>query len=76
MEEYLLPYEEKCDYLLELKENFRGEWKIFYLNHDYKSSETVGKYLNHSKKHPNLTLRVYADEDKVEVIFFTSRKYM
>ena len=73
-EEYLLPYEEKCDYLLELEENFKGEWKKFYLNHDEKSCETVGKYLNHSKKHPNLTMRVYADKDKVEVIFFTLRK--
>ena len=71
---HLLPYEYMCDYLLEIKENFRGKYKIFYLNHDDKSVETYGKYLNHSEKHPNLVMKIYADGDKLEVIFVTLRK--
>lgn len=73
-EKYLLPFEEKCEYLLEMKENFRGKYKFFYLNHDDHSKETFGKYLNHSKKHPNVAIRIYADDKKLDVIFVTSRK--
>ena len=73
---YLLPYASKCDYLLEIRENFKGKYLNFYLNHDNESSFTFGKYLNHSKKHPNVAMRIYADGEKLEVIFVTLRKIM
>ena len=74
VKKHLLPYENMCDYLLEIKENFRGKYRLFYLNHDEKSSETFGKYLNHSKKHPNVAMKIYADGKKLEVIFVTLRE--
>ena len=53
---FLLPYEEKCNYLLELHERYKWKWVKFYLNYDA-STETFGKYINHSKVHPNLTFK-------------------
>ena len=73
-EKHLLPFEKKCDYLLEIRENYRGEYKKFYLNHDSDSSETFGKYLNHSQIHPNVAQRIYSDGEKLEIIFVTTRQ--
>ena len=73
-EKNLLPFEKKCNFLLEMNENYKGKNIKFYLNHDENSPETFGKYLNHSKKHPNVKMRVYVDGDKLEVIFFTTKK--
>ena len=70
----VLPFEEKCNYILEIREKFQGDWKYFYLNHDEDSCETAGKYLYHSKIHLNLVHLIYADGDKLEVIFITTRK--
>ena len=70
----MLPFEEKCEFLVEMNENYKGQKKLFYINHDEKSSETFGKYLNHSKNHPNVAMRIYVDGDRLEIIFFTTKK--
>ena len=67
VKKYLLPFEEKCDYLLELDDNC-------YLNHD-SSTSTFGKYINHSKLHPNLNAKIYSTKDsKLDVIFRAKKK--
>ena len=55
---FLLPYEEKCNYILELSERYKQKWVKFYLNH-----ETFGKYINHSKVYPNLTFKIFITKD-------------
>ena len=74
-DKYLLPFDEKCDFLLEMKENSNGILKSFYLNHDQTTKFTFGKYLNHSVLHPNLECRTFAvDDDALDVLFITTKK--
>ena len=71
---FLLPSEEKCNYLLELHERYKWKWVQFYLNHDA-STETFGKYINHSKVHSNLTFKIFITKDStLDVIFFAKKK--
>lgn len=71
---YLLPFEEKCNYLLEFNEQIDGCRTKFYLNHDA-STQSFGKYINHSKLHPNLDIKIYSTKDKkLDVIFRTTKK--
>ena len=74
VEEHLFPYEEKCNYLLEIKITE----SIFYLNHTYTEMQhtSYGKYLNHSSKHLNLYLKMFEIDDKLDVIFFAKHKIM
>ena len=70
----LIEDDEKNSYLLELRENYYDVWATLYLNHD-KSTHTFGKYINHSKLHPNLTYKIYiTKDDKPDVIFFANAK--
>ena len=72
--EKLIPFEEKCDYLLEFCVTEKGQRIHFYLNHD-ESTETFGKFINHSKLHPNLTTRIYATKDnQLDVLFIAKKK--
>ena len=74
VKKYLLPFEEKCNYLLEFNEQIDGRFTKLYLNHD-SSTETFGKYINHSKLHPNLDIKIYATKDqKLDVIFRAKKK--
>lgn len=57
-----------------MREKHRGNWVKLYLNHD-DSTHSMGKYINHSKLHPNLTYKIYATKDlKLDVIFFAKSK--
>lgn len=73
-ESKLLPFEKKCNYLVEMNEKHRGIYKKFFLNHNIESEKrvgwTYGKFLNHSKVHPNLEFRVVVTgKDKLDVLF-------
>lgn len=70
----LLPYEDKCNYLVEMREKKFNKWVTLYLNHD-DSTYSMGKYINHSKLHPNLTYKIYVTKDrKLDLIFFAKSK--
>ena len=72
VKENLFPDKEKCDYLIEIKTGYKS---CFYLNHDRTTeSKVYGKYLNHSAKHPNLFMRVYALNDKLEILFYAKHR--
>lgn len=72
--QHLLPFEEKCNYLIEIQENVNGKLVKFFLNHD-ESTESIGKYLNHSKLHANLRIRIFATKDnKLDVLFLAKKK--
>lgn len=73
-ESMLLPFEDKCDYLVELVENYKGTTKRFFLNHT-EESETYGKLLNHSKLHPNLNVKVVVTrENRLDILFLAKHK--
>lgn len=76
-EKYLLPYEEKCNYLVEMRENVEGKWQLVYINHDNKCKETFGKFLNHSRIHPNVKCRIFAVSNGptqyLDILFITLR---
>ena len=72
--EKLIPFEDKCDYLLEFSVTENGKRINFYLNHD-ESTQTFGKFINHSKLHPNLTTRTYVTKDnQLDVLFIAKKK--
>lgn len=74
-EQNLLPFEDKCNYLIEMKENINGRWNKVFLNHDENTTETFGKFLNHSKIHPNVKCQIYVGEEGkfLDILFITTR---
>ena len=70
----LLNEPSKCDYLLEMNENINGQTVKFYKNHDVMTDNIIGKYINHSKIHPNLKCRLFVtSKGVINVLFITIR---
>ena len=61
-EKYLLPFQDKCDYVIEICETTNDEIKHIYLNCHPTGSKTYGQLLNHSSLHPNTITKIYATE--------------
>ena len=59
-EKNLLPYVEKYNYLVELREETCHEPYSFYINYDPSKEKTHGQLLNHSKQHANAIPWTYA----------------
>ena len=59
-EKYLLPFEDKCDYVIEICETTNDGIKHIYLNCYLTGSKTYGQLLNHSSLHPNAITKIYA----------------
>lgn len=73
VEKHLYPDKELCNYLVELRVKNMNSLVTVYLNHD-DSTHSFGKYINHSKIHPNLGYKIYATSDaKVDIIFFAKK---
>ena len=73
-EKYLLPFHEKCNFLIELHEKTVDGMQRFFLNPDSKGELTFGQLLNHSSLHPNATPKVFAvEENRLDIIFFAKR---
>ena len=69
-EKYLLPFEDKCDYVLKICETTDDGIKHIYLNCHPTGSKTYGQLLNHSSLHPNAITKIYAPgKNKLDVIF-------
>ena len=69
-EKYLLPDDEKYNYLVELLERTSCGMELFYINCDSKRDETYGQLINHSSLHPHAIPRTYATaKGKLEIIF-------
>ena len=70
----LLNEPSKCDYLLEMTENITRQTVKFYKNHDVTTDNIIGKYINHSKIHPNLKCRLFVTfKGVINVLFITIR---
>ena len=70
-EKYLLPFEDKCDYVYETTDD---GIKQFYLNCHPTGSKTFGQLLNHSSLHPNAITKIYTiGKNKLDVIFVAKR---
>ena len=73
-EKYLLLFEDKCDYVLKLREMTDNGIKHIYLNCNPTGSKTYGQLLNHSSLHPNAVMKIYATgKNKLDVIFVEKR---
>ena len=73
-EKYLLPDDEKCNYLVEVVETTSYGMELFYINCDSKRDKTYGQLLNHSSLHLNVTPRTYATaKGKLDIIFCSQR---
>ena len=69
-EKYLLPDDEKCNYLVELLERISCGIELFYINCDSKRDKTYEQLNYHSSLHPNAIPRTYVTEkSKLEIIF-------
>ena len=63
-EKYLLPFEDKCDYVVELRETTNDGLKNIYLNCHPTECKTFGQLLNHSSLHPNAVTKIYTTGKK------------
>ena len=73
-EKYLLPDDEKCNYLVELLERTSCGMELFYMNCDSKRDKTYRQLINHSSLHPNAIPRTYVTKKgKLEIIFCSQR---
>ena len=72
----LYPYPEKCAYLLEFDEVKFGKQFLMYANHDNTSKETVGKYVNHSKRHANLIAKMLILPNGIPDVFFVTKCFV
>lgn len=73
-EKYLLPDDEKCNYLVELVETTNSGVELFYINCDSKRDKTCGQLINHSCLHPNAIPKTYATgKGKLDIIFWSKR---
>ena len=69
-EKYLLPDDEKCNYLVELLERTSRGMELFYINCDCKRNKTYGQLINYSSLQPNAIPRTYATaKGKLKIIF-------
>lgn len=70
---HLLPFDDKCDYLVELKERSTERYEKFYIDVT-EGNKTFGQLLNHSSRHPNVFPKVYViGPQKLDIIFTTLR---
>ena len=69
-EKYLLPFEDKCDYVIKICETTNDGIKHIYLNCHLTGSKAYGQLLNHSSLHPNAITKIYATgKNRLDVIF-------
>ena len=73
-EKYLLPFEDKCNFVVKLCETTEDGMKLFYLNCHPTESKTFGQLLNHSSLHPNVVTKICTTgKNKLAVIFVARR---
>ena len=59
----MLPYEEQCNYLVELREKTcDGASVKVFVNFDPGKEKTFGQLLNHSSVHANVEPKIYLSE--------------
>ena len=69
-EKYLLPFEDKCDYVIEICETTNDGIKHIYQNCHPTGSKTYGQLLNHSSLHSNAITKIYTTgKNRLDVIF-------
>ena len=75
-EKHMLPYEEQCNYLVELREKTcDGASVKVFVNFDPGKEKTFGQLLNHSSVHANVEPKIYLSEsNKLDILFRAKRK--
>ena len=74
-EKKILPFEEKCNYLVKMKQNIYEKWQKVFLSHEENTKDTFDKFLNHSHIHPNVRCQIFAVEEQkvIDILFITIR---
>ena len=70
----LLPYDEKCNYLVELQEETCHELDTFYINYNSSKQKTCGQLINHPSQHPNATMWTYTVSINVLDLMFSANR--
>lgn len=74
-EKKLLPYEDECNYLVELREKTHDGFLKIFINFEPDKDKTFGQLLNHSSLHPNVEPKIYLSEwNKLDILFTAKRK--
>ena len=75
-EKHMLPYDDECDYLVELREKTcDGAFVKVFVNFDPGKDKTFGQLLNHSSVHPNVEPKIYLFKwNKLDILFRAKRK--
>ena len=74
-EKKLLPYNDECNYLVELREKTHDGFLKIFINFEPDKDKTFGQLLNHSSLHPNVEPKIYLSEwNKLDILFRAKRK--
>ena len=74
-EKKLLPYDDECNYLVELREKINDGFLKIFINFEPDKDKTFGQLLNHSSLHPNVEPKIYLSEwNKLDILFRAKRK--
>ena len=75
-EKHMLPFDDKCNYLVELREKTcDGASVKVFINFDPGKEKTFGQLLNHSSVHANVEPKIYLSEsNKLDILFRAKRK--
>ena len=69
-EKHMLPFDDKCNYLVELREKTcDGASVKVFINFDPGKEKTFGQLLNHSSVHANVEPKIYLSEsNKLDIL--------
>ena len=75
-EKNMLPFDDECNYLVELREmTCDGASVKVFINFDPGKEKTFGQLLNHSSVHANVEPKIYLSEsNKLDILFRAKRK--
>ena len=75
-EKHMLPYEDQCNYLVELREKTcDGASVKVFVNFDPGKEKTFSQLLYHSSVHANVESKIYLSEsNKLDILFRAERK--
>ena len=76
IEKHMLPFDDECNYLVELSEKTCDGTSVkVFINIDPGKEKTSGQLLNHSSVHPNVEPKIYLSEsNKLDILFRAKRK--
>ena len=70
----IMPFNKRCEYLIELEEYTLEGRILVYMDSDKKKEKTFGQLINHSALHPNAEPKVYSSKwNELDIVFISKR---